>query len=226
MKAMILAAGRGKRMSPLTDTCPKPLLPVAGKPLIVHHIERLRDAGISELVINAAYLADMLIEQLGDGSQFGVSISWSREPQALETAGGIRQALTLLGEEPFLLVNGDVWSDFPFEELIEEPLGSDLARLVMVPIPPHNPSGDFHLTDDQRLRCEGQPRLVYSGIALMSPALVAGLPLGQATALIQPLRDAIAKDRIAGLAYHGEWIDVGTPERLAALDNRLAQAQS
>lgn len=224
MKAMILAAGRGKRMSPLTDHCPKPLLPVAGKPLIVHHIERLRDAGITELVINAAYLADMLMEQLGNGQQYGVTIAWSREEQALETAGGIRQALPLLGEEPFLLVNGDVWTDFPFGELVSHPLGDDLARLVMVPNPAHNPDGDFHLTDTHRLRLDGEPQRVYSGVALMAPALVAHLPLGEAVKLLPPLQAAIQRDKVGGIDYRGAWVDVGTPERLAALDQRLAHA--
>ncbi|WP_025732785.1 N-acetylmuramate alpha-1-phosphate uridylyltransferase MurU [Carnimonas nigrificans] len=224
MKAMILAAGRGKRMSPLTDHCPKPLLPVAGKPLIVHHIERLRDAGITELLINAAYLADMLMERLGNGHQYGVTIAWSREEQALETAGGIRQALPLLGEEPFLLVNGDVWTDFPFSELINHSLGDDLARLVMVPNPAHNPGGDFHLTDTHRLRLDGEPQRVYSGVALMAPALVAHLPLGEAVKLLPPLQAAIQRDKVGGIDYRGAWVDVGTPERLAALDQRLAHA--
>ncbi|MGJ8515646.1 N-acetylmuramate alpha-1-phosphate uridylyltransferase [Carnimonas sp. R-84981] len=226
MKAMILAAGRGKRMAPLTDHCPKPLLPVAGKPLIVHHIERLRDAGITDLVINAAYLAELLVERLGDGSQYGVNIAWSREQQALETAGGIRQALPLLGEEPFLLVNGDVWTDFPFNTLIERPLGDDLARLVMVPNPPHNPSGDFHLNDSGRLRLDGEPRRVYSGVALMSPALVADVPLGEAAKLLPPLQDAIRHDKVGAIDYQGKWVDVGTPERLAALDEQLSNAAS
>ncbi|MGJ8517669.1 N-acetylmuramate alpha-1-phosphate uridylyltransferase MurU [Carnimonas bestiolae] len=226
MKAMILAAGRGKRMAPLTDHCPKPLLPVAGKPLIVHHIERLRDAGITDLVINAAYLAELLVERLGDGSQYGVNIAWSREQQALETAGGIRQALPLLGEEPFLLVNGDVWTDFPFNTLIERPLGDDLARLVMVPNPPHNQSGDFHLNDSGRLRLDGEPRRVYSGVALMSPALVADVPLGEAAKLLPPLQDAIRHDKVGAIDYQGKWVDVGTPERLAALDEQLSNAAS
>ncbi|WP_027351444.1 N-acetylmuramate alpha-1-phosphate uridylyltransferase MurU [Halotalea alkalilenta] len=220
MRAMILAAGRGSRMAPLTDDCPKPLLEAGGKPLIVHQIERLRRIGVTELVINVSYLAERLIGRLGDGTALGVDIRWSVEPQPLETAGGIRQALGLLGDAPFLLVNGDVWSDFPLERLTA-PLERDLARLVMIPEAAHHPGGDFHLTETGRLRLEGTPKRVYAGIALIAPELCAALAPGEKRKLVEPLRQAIGDDRVAGVLHRGEWLDVGTPERLGELDARL-----
>lgn len=221
MKAMILAAGRGKRMAPLTDTVPKPLLKVAGKPLIQHHIERLRDSGITELVINAAYRADQLVAALGDGHELGVDISWSIEEQALETAGGIRHALPLLGDAPFLLVNGDVWTELDFYALSTMPLHDDLAHLVMIPSAQHHRSGDFHLTPQGRLRLEGPGKQVYAGISVLSPGLVSALEDGASCALVHPLKKAIEADKVSGSLYTGDWVDVGTPERLAALEKRL-----
>lgn len=221
MKAMILAAGRGNRMAPLTDTCPKPLLKVAGKPLIIHHIERLKRAGITRIVINVSYLADQLMHALGDGSALGVSIEWSHEPEALETAGGIRHALPLLGDAPFLLVNGDIWTDFDFTRLIQQPLGNDLGRLVMIPQAEHNPKGDFHLDDLGRLQRDGEPRQVYGCIALLAPDLVRDIEDGSPAKLLGPLLAAIDQQRLGGILFNGDWVDVGTPERLAALDARL-----
>ncbi len=218
MKAMILAAGLGTRMRPLTDRCPKPLLPVAGQPLIVHHLARLQAAGIVEVVINVSYRAEQIMAALGDGGDFGVQIAWSREEVPLETGGGIRQALPLLGEAPFLLVNGDVWCDLDPARLA---LGdADLAQLALVDNPDHHPDGDFHLADDGRVHAEGEPRLTFAGISLLDPALVADEAPG-AFALAPLLRRAMAEGRVGGHHHRGEWVDVGTPERLAELDRRL-----
>ncbi|MDR5890102.1 MULTISPECIES: N-acetylmuramate alpha-1-phosphate uridylyltransferase MurU [Halomonas] len=218
MKAMILAAGLGTRMRPLTDHCPKPLLPVAGKPLIVHHLERLATAGIREVVINVSYRAEQIIEALGDGHEFGVDIAWSREDAPLETGGGIRRALPLLGEAPFWLVNGDVWCDVTPDAL--PPLGDDLANLVLVDNPDHHPTGDFHLDAGGRVHAEGEPRLTYAGLALLDPALVATQTDG-AFALAPLLREAMAAGRVAGHHHRGAWVDVGTPARLESLDRAL-----
>jgi len=215
---MILAAGLGTRMRPLTDHCPKPLLEAGGKPLIVHHLERLRAGGIIDVVINVSYRAEQLVAALGDGRDFGVHIAWSRETTPLETGGGIRQALPLLGEAPFLLVNGDVWCDLDPAGL--PALGDDLARLVLVDNPDHHPQGDFHLDAAGRVHAEGEPRLTFAGISLLDPALVADEPPG-AFALAPLLRRAMAEGRVGGHRHRGAWIDVGTPERLAELDRRL-----
>ena len=214
---MILAAGRGERMRPLTDHCPKPLLTAGGKPLIVWHIERLRDAGFTELVINHAHLGDRLEAALGHGSNLGVSIAWSREGQALETAGGIRYALGLLGEAPFLVVNGDVFTDIDFAPLARQPAGRDLAHLVLVPNPAHHPTGDFHLSDG-RVMAEGEPKLTFSGIGVYHPALFAGLPERAPAKLAPLLRAAMAEGRVGGELHAGHWLDIGTPQRLAELD--------
>ncbi|MDW7748960.1 N-acetylmuramate alpha-1-phosphate uridylyltransferase MurU [Halomonas sp.] len=218
MRAMILAAGLGTRMRPLTDHCPKPLLEVGGKPLIVHHLERLHAGGIREVVINVSYRAEQIVAALGDGDAFGMRIAWSREAAPLETGGGIRQALPLLGEAPFLLVNGDVWCELDPAEL--PALGGDLARLVLVDNPDHHPQGDFHLDADGRVHAEGEPRLTFAGISLLDPALVADEPPG-AFALAPLLRRAMAEGRVGGHHHRGAWVDVGTPERLADLDRRL-----
>ncbi|MBT2785104.1 MULTISPECIES: N-acetylmuramate alpha-1-phosphate uridylyltransferase MurU [unclassified Halomonas] len=217
MKAMILAAGLGKRMRPLTDHCPKPLLPVAGKPLIVHHLERLREAGIHEVVINVSYRAEQIIEALGDGDAYRLRIHWSRETTPLETGGGIQQALPLLGEAPFLLVNGDVWcAAIPGPQALQ---GDDLAHLVLVENPPHHTNGDFGLVEG-RVNQTSTERLTYSGISVIHPALLAGQPQG-AFALAPLLRAAIDNQRVSGERYTGPWVDVGTPERLAALESQL-----
>ncbi|EWH02516.1 mannose-1-phosphate guanylyltransferase [Halomonas sp. BC04] len=205
-------------MRPLTDHCPKPLLPVAGKPLIVHHLERLAAAGIREVVINVSYRAEQIIEALGDGSAFDVAIAWSREETPLETGGGIHRALPLLGESPFLLVNGDIWCDLDPAGL--PALGGDLAHLVLVDNPEHHPRGDFHLTPEGRVHDQGEPRLTFAGISLIDPALVVDNEPG-AFALAPLLRQAMAAGRIGGSHHRGAWIDVGTPERLARLDHQL-----
>ena len=214
---MILAAGRGERMRPLTDHCPKPLLEVGGRPLIEHTIQALAAAGIERLVINHAHLGQQIVERLGDGRRWGIAIAYSAEgPGGLETAGGIRQALPLLGPAPFIVCNGDVWSDYPYARL-GLPEGR-LAHLVLVDNPPFHPEGDFSLVDG-RIAGEstpGRPRLTFSGIAVYSPALFAGLPPGRSR-LAPLLRSAAAEGRVGGEHYRGQWRDIGTPERLAAL---------
>ncbi|BBI63650.1 nucleotidyltransferase [Vreelandella sulfidaeris] len=217
MKAMILAAGLGKRMRPLTDYCPKPLLPVAGKPLIVHHLERLREAGIDEVVINVSYRAEQITDALGDGGAFGLHIHWSRETTPLETGGGIQQALPLLGEEPFLLINGDIWCEaLPDPQALK---GDDLAHLVLVKNPLHHPDGDFGLMTG-RVNQTSTERLTYAGISVIHPALLAGQPPG-AFPLAPLLRSAIENQQVSGEQYSGHWVDVGTPERLAELESHL-----
>lgn len=217
MKAMILAAGLGKRMRPLTDHCPKPLLPVADKPLIAYHLERLRQAGIHEVVINVSYRAEQIIAALGDGSAYGLRIRWSRETMPLETGGGIQQALPLLGEAPFLLVNGDIWCEaLPNAQALQ---GDDLAHLMLVENPPHHPEGDFGLIDG-RVNQTSTKRLTYAGISVIHPALLAGQPQG-AFALAPLLRAAIDNQRVSGEHYSGHWVDVGTPERLTELESQL-----
>jgi MurNAc alpha-1-phosphate uridylyltransferase len=218
MKAMLLAAGRGERMRPLTDTFPKPLLPVAGKPLIVWHLERLAAAGIGEVVINLSWLGEQIAQALGDGASHGLRIHYSREPwPALETGGGIQQALALLGDEPFLLVNGDVYTDVNFASLRLAP--GDLAQLVLVPNPAHNVKGDFHLAAG-RITAQTGERLTYSGIAVLHPALLAGADAGRFP-LLPWLLKAREACKLGGQRHDGLWMDVGTPARLAELDARL-----
>jgi len=214
MKAMILAAGRGERMRPLTDSLPKPLLDVAGKPLIQWHIERLVAAGICDLIINTAWLGEKLRSVLGDGRQFGARIEYSDEGDAaLETGGGIKQALSLLGEEPFWLVNGDIFTDFVCVQGERGSLQDGfLAHLVLVPNPEHNLQGDFVFADglihDDAVKGS---RYTYSGIALLHPQLIQGdgkFPLAPL------LREAARAGRVSAEVYEGAWLDVGTPERL------------
>lgn len=221
MRAMILAAGRGERMRPLTDQTPKPLLKVGGKPLIQYHIEALRDAGFRELVVNHAHLGIQIVERLGDGAQFGVHIDYSAEAEgALETGGGIKQALPLLGEQPFLVINGDIWTDYPYQQLYREPEG--LAHLVLIDNPPHHPEGDFQL-NGRRLSAEGKRKLTFSGIGLYQPDLFAGSPDG-AFSLAPLLRGAMQAGQVSGEYFQGRWLDIGTPQRLAELDRELARA--
>ncbi|RFA31276.1 mannose-1-phosphate guanylyltransferase [Alkalilimnicola ehrlichii] len=218
MRAMILAAGRGERMRPLTDRMPKPLLPVAGRPLIVHHIEALKAAGIRDIVINTAWLGERITEALGDGAAFGVRLAYSDEgSQALETGGGIFKALPLLGDEPFIVVNGDVWTDFSFESLPEVPTG--VAHLVLVDNPSHHPEGDFRLQAGRVVEDQGE-RFTFSGIGVYRPQLFADCRPG-AFRLAPLLRAAIARGDVTGEHHGGHWIDVGTPARLAALDRML-----
>ena len=211
MKAMILAAGRGDRMRPLTDTVPKPLLKAAGKALIQYTIEKLVAAGFTELVINVAYLGEQIIQTLGDGSQFGAQIVYSREAEALETAGGIIQALPLLGCEPFLVVNSDVACDFPLETLKESPKG--LAHLVFMPNPEHHPNGDFSLDNQGIVHLDGENKSTFSGSGVYKPELFAGIPEGKLK-LRPVLENAITQGLISGEKFSGFWMDIGTVERL------------
>lgn len=217
MKAMILAAGRGERMRPLTDTVPKALLPVGGKPLIVWTIERLARAGVYDLVVNHAHLGAMIEAALGDGARLGVRIRFSGEPEALETAGGIANALALLGDAPFIAVNADVYSDFDFAPLIARPPGDAFAHLVLVDNPSHHPAGDFVL-DGERVRNSGGPTLTFSGIGRYAPALFATVVPGTKAPLAPLLRAAADAGAITGERFTGMWHDIGTPARLAAVD--------
>jgi N-acetyl-alpha-D-muramate 1-phosphate uridylyltransferase len=223
MKAMILAAGRGERMRPLTDAAPKPLLEVGGKPLIVWTLGALARSGITEVVINLAHLGEKIEQALGDGSRWEVRIRYSHEPPgALETAGGIAQALPLLGSAPFLLVNGDVYTDYPFALLKARGALSEgaLAHLVLIDSPPHHPAGDFGLVDGH-LTADAKMRYTYSGIGVYDPELFAGVPRGTRCQLAPLLKAEIARGRVSGEHYRGRWFDIGTPERLAALDRSL-----
>ncbi|HEX5340170.1 MAG TPA: nucleotidyltransferase family protein [Gammaproteobacteria bacterium] len=218
MKAMILAAGRGERLRPLTDTTPKPLIEVRGKPLIQWHIERLRDAGFTRLVINVSWLADRIQAHLGDGTQFGVRIGFSHEgAKPLETGGGIFKALALLGKEPFLVVNGDIYTDFPFEDIKHRLKHDALAHLVMVPNPSHHPEGDFHLSPLGRLRNRGKPRLTYSGIGIYRPEFFHDCPAGKFP-LLPWLKNAMQMEALSGEEYLGAWWDVGTVDSLKRLE--------
>ena len=220
MKAMILAAGLGKRMRPLTTVRPKPLLKVNNKALIDYHLERIAGAGIQEVVINHYWLGEQIEAHIGDGSAYGLKVDYSRESELLDTAGGMINALPLLGDDPFLLVNGDVWCDFPVESLLSRrPAG---AHLVMVDNPEHNPDGDFCLQGEQ-LAVEGEQALTYAGIAVINPTLFAGAK--PACLPLKPfLMEAIAKGEVSAEHYQGEWVDVGTPERLRELDSRVSAA--
>jgi len=225
MRAMILAAGRGERMRPLTDTLPKPLIPVAGKPLIQWHIEKLASVGITNIVINHAWLGSLIERALGDGRQWGVRLQYSAEPVALETAGGIATALPLLGTEPFLVMNGDIWCDWDPAEALQ--IGRQLSQesqdawLLLVPNPEHNATGDFGLSATGHLSLSGTPQYTFSGIGIYKPSLFAKTPAHQAAKLAPLLREAISRQAISGQLYTGLWIDVGTPERLSTLECTL-----
>jgi len=220
VKAMVLAAGRGERMRPLTDAAPKPLLPVGGKRLIEYHLERLAAAGFRDVVINTAWLGDMIEAVLGDGARFGLAITYSHErPEALETGGGIFRALPLLGSAPFLLVNGDVWTDIDFAALRRDPPVGSLAHLVLVRNPPQHPRGDFVLEQGHVSEGEGS-RFTYSGIGIYRAELFAGCEPGKFP-LLPLMRRAIAARQLTGELHAGRWYDIGTVERLKALDTEL-----
>lgn len=213
---MILAAGRGERMRPLTDTLPKPLLLVAGKPIIQYTIEQLVTAGFNDIVINIAHLGQQIKQTLGDGKQFNALLHYSTEGnRALETAGGIIHALPLLGKEPFLVVNGDIANDYPFHTLRNKKI--DLAHLVLIPNPQHRTEGDFHLAAKQLLAVQGSPTLTYSGIGLYHPDLFIHTPPGKIK-LAPILRQAMLTHRVSGEEFNGFWMDIGTPERLQELE--------
>ncbi|MGE8068119.1 N-acetylmuramate alpha-1-phosphate uridylyltransferase MurU [Pseudomonas sp. NPDC089569] len=216
MKAMILAAGKGERMRPLTLTTPKPLVRAGGVPLIEYHLRALAAAGFTEIVINHAWLGQQIEDYLGDGSRYGVAIEYSAEGEPLETGGGIFRALALLGDEPFVVVNGDIWTDYDFSAL-HQPIAG-LAHLVLVDNPPHHPSGDFQLIDGQVRDAEpGSANLTYSGIAVLHPKLFEGCSAG-AFKLAPLLRTAMAAGQVHGERMSGQWVDVGTHERLAEVE--------
>ncbi|MCK9386920.1 MAG: nucleotidyltransferase family protein [Sulfuritalea sp.] len=229
MKTMILAAGRGERMRPLTDRIPKPLLPVGGKPLIVWHLERLAKAGLREVVINYAHLGSQIEAVLGDGARWGLSIRYSPEPEgALETAGGIANALPLLGNDAlFLVVNGDIFCDWDVARAADVLMPGDLAHLVLVPNPPQHSQGDFSLHGREvgadTAATAGSDAMVFtfSGIGIYRPQLFADIRRGQSAPLAPLLRSAMAAKRVSGELHTGRWADVGTPQRLAELDSEL-----
>ena len=214
MRVMVLAAGRGERLRPLTDQVPKPLVDVGGKPLIEHHLERLAAAGFSEVVINHSYLGNMLQETIGNGDRWRLSIHWSAEqPHALETGGGIFQALPVLGQAPFLVINGDIWTDYPLSRL--RSIKCDWAHLVLVPNPEHHPRGDFAL-EGARVRNLGEPLHTFSGISVYHPRLFTGCLAGRFS-VVPLLRSAIEEHTATGELYAGAWVDIGTLERLEAV---------
>jgi MurNAc alpha-1-phosphate uridylyltransferase len=221
MKAIILSAGRGERMQPLTNSTPKPLLEVGGKSLIEHTIKTLVNAGINNIVINYAHLGEQFPSKLGDGSRYNATIEYSNEQDGrLETAGGIVKALPLLGDAPFLVVNGDIWTDYPFRELEKAKLNSKiLCHFVLVNNPEHNPKGDFSLASGLLSQAE-QKKLTYSGIGIFHPSLFANLKL-EPKPLKPILLSAIAAQQVSGEVYSGQWFDIGTVERLNALSNHL-----
>ncbi len=232
---MLLAAGRGERMRPLTDHTPKPLLEAGGKPLIVWHIENLARAGITELVINHAHLGAQIETALGDGSRYGVRIRYSDEGKALETAGGIAYALPLLGDEPFAVVNSDIWCDYDFAHLSERAAAlqasGDMAHLVLVDNPPHHPNGDFALSGGRICPLPPSPfplpaLLTFSGIGVYQPALFRRILRGSAAPLAPLLREQIAAGRASGEHHRGLWVDVGTPQRLAELDKLIRSSHN
>lgn len=230
MKAMLLAAGRGERMRPLTDLKPKPLLEAGGKPLIVWLIEKLVYAGINELVINTAYLGSQIVAELGDGKCFGSSIQYSHEGHALDTAGGISYALPMLGDKPFAVVTSDIFCDYDFSRLPELAkaleVSRDMAHLVLVDNPPHHPDGDFILRDGRLTNVnDAIPTLVhlsstltYSGIGIYRPSLFHHIPCGSIEPLARLLRQQIACGKVSGEHHPGLWMDIGTPQRLSELD--------
>ncbi len=229
MKAMILAAGRGERMRPLTDHCPKPLLPAGGKPLLQWHIEALAAGGITSIVINHAHLGRQIESHFGDGSAFGVQISYSAEASALETAGGIRKALHHLGNEPFLVINGDVSCEWPVDRALQvanQWQQDQLAYLVMVPNPLHHPTGDFAIQGSLVKQAEpGEITFTFSGIGVYHPSLFSKLRVDEVAKLAPLLRQAMAAGKVQGELFNGFWMDIGTPERLEELNQRLNSAR-
>lgn len=233
MKAMILAAGLGTRMRPLTDNLPKPLIPVAGRPLIEYHLDRCRAAGIKEVVINVSYLGHLIESHLGSGEPWGLQITYSREPEPLDVVGGLRQALPLLGGQPFWCLSADVFTQFSLTDVSPEVLKQDgadyLGHFILVPNPPHHPRGDFGLANDVAVGpsplTETAPLYTYAGMAFLSPQIVVDCASDATQNKLAPMvRAAIAQGKVQAEVYSGLWSDVGTPERLAALSQQLDQA--
>jgi MurNAc alpha-1-phosphate uridylyltransferase len=221
MRAMILAAGRGERLRPLTDRVPKPLVEINGKPLIEYHLEHLAGAGFGQVVINQGHLGDQLPRTLGNGSRWGITIHWSDEqPEALETGGGIFQALPHLGAAPFLVINGDLWTNFPLARL--RAIKCDWAHLVMVPNPSHNPGGDFSLAGG-RIRMQGENRLTFSGISVYNPRLFDGCSAGKFS-VVPLLKTAMEQHVVTGETHSGRWDDIGTLDRLEAVRQACDQS--
>jgi MurNAc alpha-1-phosphate uridylyltransferase len=229
MKAMILAAGRGERMRPLTDTLPKPLLSIGGKPLIVWHIENLVRAGFTQIIINHAHLGDLIEGALGDGSQFGARIHYSPEPEALETAGGIAQALPLLGKNPFLVVNADIYIDYDFSRAREIAMAMRAnpelfaAYLVLADNPLHHTQGDFALAHS-KVTLSGTPMLTFTGVGVYQPDVFRDIVAGSKVPLAPLLKTLIEYDLVRGEHHRATWVDVGTPQRLATLDRMLTRS--
>jgi MurNAc alpha-1-phosphate uridylyltransferase len=220
MKAMILAAGRGERLRPLTERTPKPLVEAGGQTLLGRHLARLASGGFRHAVINVSHLAEQIVARFGDGAALGIRIDWSREAEPLETAGGIAQARALLGSEPFLLVNADIWCEFDFSKLWSFQLNERLSHLVLVPNPPWHQGGDFSL-ERGLIGNEASPRYTYAGISVLAPRLVDGVAAGRKAQLAPLWRAAAERGEVTGELYEGYWSDVGTPERLAELKSRL-----
>lgn len=227
MKAMILAAGLGNRMRPLTEHTPKPLLCAGNKPLIVYHLENLQRAGIREVIINLAYLGEKIRAHLGNGERWNLHIHYSQEPEPLETGGAILQALNLLGKETFLLINGDVWCDIEFNDFVKTPLNTTQSgHLLLVPNPAFHPHGDFAMDESGLLLEDAKKnyarRFTFAGISLLNPTLVSDYPnKREKFPLVEVFRHAIAQQQLSGQVHHGHWSDVGTTERLQDLENHL-----
>ncbi len=220
MKAMILAAGRGERMRPLTDETPKPLLKAGSEPLIGHVLQQCRDAGITDIVINVCYKADQIMQTLGDGADYGANITYSIEQEILGTGGGVVNALPLLGEDAFIVLSGDVWSSYDLKNLIAQQENLALAHLVLVNNPSFHPEGDFHLTATHHLHVAGEPKLTYGNLGLFHPALFAGMKV-ENFGLGTVLRTAMENEQVTGEHYQGSWMNIGTVAQLQQLDERL-----
>lgn len=217
-KVIILAAGRGERMRPLTDVTPKPLLPVAGQSFLAHHLQALRAAGVREVVINISYLAEKIRHTIGDGAQFGLSIHYSHEPEALETGGGILQALPLLGAEPFLVIGGDLWTAYPWQQLIQHDLQDNLAHLVMVKNPDYHPAGDYYLDPHHKLHLDGPAKFTYASFGVYHPALFDNYQPGKFR-LPEVLINPMQQQKVTGELYQGRWENVGTVAEWERLQN-------
>lgn len=230
MKAMILAAGFGTRMRPLTDNTPKPMLQVAGMPLIEYHVRNCVRAGITEIVINHAYLGEQIEKYLGDGKQFGCTINYSREGEPLDTGGGIFRALPLLGEQPFIAMNADVWTDYPLKNLLaiarenSREKNSVLAHLVMTDNPPQHPHGDFYLREGLIAETGDGDKLTWTGLRVINPALFNGCSDGTFS-IVPLLKDAMKKSLVSGEYFGGRWFDIGTPERLREINALVADGK-